>query len=584
MNGFPAGLVLGVGAGVCVGKCLAERTLRQASEKDHRLNERNKLFTELAKEAGMSADIKETIEFILQKARQLVKCEASSLFLVDAEHGGLVSLALSGQDENTSFRVPKSKGIAGYVAANAVPLNVKDAYACQYFNPEFDSRTGFRTKSVLCLPILSHEKMSPSGEQEVIGVVQLLNKCDGGRSVGFTDSDETDLREMTLLASVFLWNSSATQFNRWAEQESSALLRAMNGLSRPGGVRANALLDTRRPSVAHFQEEVLQLRSSDVSTHISLSLKPSPAETEALRDVTTFDVLDYHNDHNRRDLLVPMFVQMWTDLGFITEFGFGVEQITKLCLALRTTYRNVPYHNFAHCFDVTHAVYGFLTKGGLREHFTSVEMLTLMVAAMFHDADHHGLNNQFHLKSKHPSSILLETTSSDVHSVLEIHHCNVAIQVLTDFQVLDKVGEGTQKIWREMISCILATDMKDHGVYVKEAADLIGEPPSTNKLLRMQILLKCADISNLSKPTHMAEKWGTLVQEEFYCQGDKERQLGMEVTPIFDRTRDVSGTDGSLGFLRALALPLYELVGKLYPSLSYVAEGARENERCWASK
>ena len=191
---------------------------------------------------------------------------------------------------------------------------------------------------------------------------------------------------------------------------------------------------------------------------------------------------------------------------------------------------------------------------------------------------------QFHLKSKHPSSILLETTSSDVHSVLEIHHCNVAIQIITEFGLLDHLGDDiTQRVWREMISCILATDMKDHGMYMKEGADLVRcGGVGSNKLLAMQLLLKAADISNLSKKTGMAEQWGILVQEEFYCQGDKERKLGMEVTPVFDRNNSgMSGKSGSLGFLTAVALPLYELVEKLEPKLGYIVEGAKTNQSTW---
>ena len=374
---FQAGICVGVGVGLSLSKCFQDCKQRQNAEQTRR-NERNELFTELAKEAGMSADIKETIEFILQKARKLVKCEASSLFLVDAEHGDLVSLALSGQAENTSFRIPRCKGIAGHVANSATALNVRDAYSCEFFNPEFDSRTGFRTKSVLCLPILSHEKMSQSGAQEVIGVVQLLNKSGTGEA--FTQSDESDLREMTLMASVFLWNSSATQFNRWAEQESNALLRAMNGLSRPqgGGLsRVNSLRDARRISLPHIADDILQIQRCDISTHISMSLKPSAAEVADLRDVLNFNVLDYHNANGRSDMLIPLMVQMWTDLGFITEFGFTVGQVSTLALAVRATYRNVPYHNFAHCFDVAHAVFGFLTKGEMRRHFSPVEVCFL---------------------------------------------------------------------------------------------------------------------------------------------------------------------------------------------------------------
>lgn len=46
------------------------------------------------------------------------------------------------------------QGIAGYVATTCSTLNIRDAYKDQRFNPEVDKKTGFRTKSILCMPIM----------------------------------------------------------------------------------------------------------------------------------------------------------------------------------------------------------------------------------------------------------------------------------------------------------------------------------------------------------------------------------------------------------------------------------------------
>ena len=410
-NPLTMGLAVGASVGVAVGACLQRRLHEchggEACSALARRSVRNEIFTELAKEAGMSSDIKETIEYILQKARKLVKCERSSLFLVDKEHDDLVSLALSGQSEDTWFRVPKQKGIAGYVATNAAPLNVPDAYECPHFTSEFDQTTGFHTQSVLCLPIMSHEKMGGNGQREVIGVVQLLNKQGDTGHERFTEEDESDLREMTLLASVFLWNSSLTKFNRWAEAESSALLRTMAHLSGPPSsntLRPASSMRPLRPSVPHIHDEVVELQKVGSGVVLS-SLKPNKEEVRKLRSIFDFDVLAYHNSAAARDLLIPLSVQMWDDLGFISKFSFPAETLTNLFMALRTSYRNVPYHNFAHSFDVAHAVYGFLTKGKLSSIFTDEEVCSLRTPPQHtshHITSHHITSH--HITSHHITS------------------------------------------------------------------------------------------------------------------------------------------------------------------------------------
>lgn len=71
-------------------------------------------------------------------------------------------------------------GIAGYVADSGEPVNIPDAYADARFNDAIDSRTGYRTQALLCMPI------KDSGG-EVLGVAQVINKLNGDR---FTETDE----------------------------------------------------------------------------------------------------------------------------------------------------------------------------------------------------------------------------------------------------------------------------------------------------------------------------------------------------------------------------------------------------------
>src|SRR5207244_9684132 len=70
------------------------------------------------------------------------------------------------------IRLPCDKGIEGHVAQTKKPLNIPDAYADPRFNPAVDKATGFHTRNMLTVPMISTK-------EDVVGVLQVLNKNPG---------------------------------------------------------------------------------------------------------------------------------------------------------------------------------------------------------------------------------------------------------------------------------------------------------------------------------------------------------------------------------------------------------------------
>ena len=125
----------------------------------------------------------ELLPAILEVARRVMEAEAASLFLVSA-NGDLELACASGASENHGIRgskitVPRGRGIAGWVLEYSKPLLVPDAYADPRFFPETDRQTGFRTRSMICVPLVRKGKD--------IGVLQVLNP------IGRQSFDESDL-------------------------------------------------------------------------------------------------------------------------------------------------------------------------------------------------------------------------------------------------------------------------------------------------------------------------------------------------------------------------------------------------------
>jgi len=133
---------------------------------------------EVARRMGSERDLDPLLELILSETCGLVDAERASLFLYDAETDELYSKIAQGS-EIGEIRFPADAGIAGYIARNKVCLNIPDAYSDPRFNPEPDTRTGWRTRNIVGCPMLDLDG-------DLVGVLEVLNKRRGS----FTNYDE----------------------------------------------------------------------------------------------------------------------------------------------------------------------------------------------------------------------------------------------------------------------------------------------------------------------------------------------------------------------------------------------------------
>ena len=145
----------------------------------------------------VTADIKlgSLLQKVMGEATRLLNAERSTLFLNDEKTHELWSEVGQGL-ESVQIRLPNHLGIAGAVFTSGKAINIPYAYADLRFNPAFDKKTGFFTRSILCVPIVNkHGK--------VIGVTQVLNRRGGP----FTSEDESRLRAFTAQISIALENA-----------------------------------------------------------------------------------------------------------------------------------------------------------------------------------------------------------------------------------------------------------------------------------------------------------------------------------------------------------------------------------------
>jgi adenylate cyclase len=160
-------------------------------------------------------EIDQLLQKIVAKTSEVMNADRCTLFLLDRKTGGLWSKVAQGADMK-EIRVPRGMGIAGYVALSGATVNIRDAYKDARFNPEVDRRTGYKTNTILCMPLRNEQK-------ETVGVLQVLNKKEGV----FTAEDESLLDALGSQTAIALDNSRLFEEVRFMKDYNDAILRTM---------------------------------------------------------------------------------------------------------------------------------------------------------------------------------------------------------------------------------------------------------------------------------------------------------------------------------------------------------------------
>ncbi len=133
---------------------------------------------------------------IIHEITGAMNAERSTLYIYDPDKGEIWAKVAEGLEDHKIIRLPIGKGIAGAVARDLRTEVINDAYNDPRFNREVDDSSGFKTRNMVCMPILGREA-------ELLGVIQVLNKKDGD----FTSYDESILSALAAHVGLALENN-----------------------------------------------------------------------------------------------------------------------------------------------------------------------------------------------------------------------------------------------------------------------------------------------------------------------------------------------------------------------------------------
>ena len=191
----------------------------QVIERVERVRKQELEFVNIVSE--MTSDIKlgSLLQKVMGEATRMLNAERSTLFLNDEKTKQLWSEVGQGL-ESLQIRLPNHLGIAGAVFQSGKTINIPYAYADLRFNPAFDKKTNYFTRSILCVPVVNKQG-------QTIGVTQVLNKHGGP----FTHEDEARLRAFTAQVSIALENAKLFADVQAMKNYNEAMLESMsNGL------------------------------------------------------------------------------------------------------------------------------------------------------------------------------------------------------------------------------------------------------------------------------------------------------------------------------------------------------------------
>lgn len=265
-------------------------------------------------------------------AQRLVNADRASLFLIDSKTSELYATIFDigfdddiqqkmnsprGAKETTEnlksdeIRFPIGTGIAGQCALSGEVFNIDDAYSDPRFNRNVDQLTGYKTDTILCMPVLIRGSL--------IGVVEMVNKRVGH----FTKEDEEAFETFAIYCGLALHHAKLYDKIRRSEKKYRVALEVLSYHN------------------ACTEDEIKKCEQMGI---------PESLPKLADYSFSPFEIDDYKK--------VTYVIYMFKDL-----FGFNrfdQKNLLRFVLTVKKNYRRVPYHNWTHGFSVANSMYAVI--------------------------------------------------------------------------------------------------------------------------------------------------------------------------------------------------------------------------------
>lgn len=454
-------------------------------------------------------------------------------FFADVYDEGIMAGKNSLIKKKLRVKFGKEKTVASWVANHCELLNVRDVYNDPRFTKEIskDDDQMVINRTELCMPMM--------GRHGIMGIITLINKKNG---FYFTQTDEH------LMQTIATYCSLALHYQRSLEANEYSKLR----------------IEQNDDLIAHH-------------------LKPCPhslmeMENDEFSLPRNFKDFNWYIMNDDIEMMPKLCVHMFRDL-----FGDEIinrSELDKFIITLRNSYRDIPYHNFEHAFNVSHCIYSILNRN--KESFSLIELQALMVAATVHDVDHKGFTNSYLCNTKHYLARLYQDAP------WENHHFYVANKILSLYNIFNNMEDRhKRKTYMELIErAVLDTDLVNYFKSRSKMIPLLANEEFDLKVAEHMQLLKAiimtvSDLSVMCKPFSVQLRVSSCLYKEFYNQGDIEKSLGLLPLSMMDRDKQSNVPDDQMNFITIVVMPAMTLLKKVFPNTEALFTNAELLRDTW---
>ena len=339
------------------------------------------------------------------------------------------------------------------------------------------------------------------------------------------------------------------------------------------------------------KEKLSKQSMEKIEEHYSKKLiAPSNIDNKLYQDIDTqeFNIFKLDKKIGRENILSLIGYYIFKYFSFDEIIKYN--KFEKWSQKIADGYvRNNFYHNDLHAADVTHTCFLYFKLGEFENvhKFTKSNICSLFLSCMCHDYQHPGVNNNYLKETNNKIAIRYNDAS-----ILENMHISKTFKLILnnkEYNIFEGVEKNLYKQMRkEMISCVLATDMAFHNFYVdflkkcneekkEEKNDKNEDKKEKDDKNQnyMNVLIHSADISNPTKVFDIYFDWAKLVVEEFWDQGDKEKKLNL---PCFCDREKVTIYQSQLGFINFIEIPYFSLLADLNPKMKFFYDNLLNNK------
>lgn len=282
------------------------------------------------------------------------------------------------------------------------------------------------------------------------------------------------------------------------------------------------------------------------------------------------------------------------DLGFHEKFSISLETLSNFILRVQKGYRDNPYHDWTHAFAVFHFAYAAVKNLPLVELLGSLACFSFIIAALCHDLDHRGTNSAFEISVQSPLSSLYSSKGS----VMERHHFAQTITLLniSGCNVFSSMqADENQQALDYIKQIILATDLAQHLRIMADLeilatkcengesiADLLKQDDVGQRYqsLVLSLLMTTSDISDQAKDWKTTKTTAGNIYEEFFNQGDQEKDMGLQ--PKKDMDRELACVPAiQVSFNNHIVSPAYSALTRIFPMTKPILDRVLLNRERW---